>query len=150
MMISDSHRTSQIFDNIRALFRRTSCVKHEAVNVNSLTLEALRTLYSELKGHDITTRLELTSELPTVMAHKGQLQEVIINLIHNAIEAMEAVKDDRRILRVKTERYRGDAIVISVEDSGPGIDPEKIDSMFDAFVTTKSTGTGTCHLPDDY
>jgi signal transduction histidine kinase len=82
------------------------------------------------------------SNVPLVMGHRGQLQEVILNLVRNAIEAMDAIKDGGRVLRVRTERHGDDAIVVSVEDSGPGIDPQKIGGIFDAFVTTKSHGIG--------
>jgi signal transduction histidine kinase len=76
------------------------------------------------------------------MGYRGQLQEVILNLVRNAIEAMDAIKDGGRVLRVRTERHGDDAIAVSVEDSGPGIDPQKIGGIFDAFVTTKSHGIG--------
>jgi len=89
-----------------------------------------------------TTRIGLTPELPPILGHRGQLQEVIINLVHNATEAMGSVNDDRRVLRVST-KYNGDnVIIIAVEDSEPGIDPRKLDNIFDAFVTTKPHGMG--------
>jgi signal transduction histidine kinase len=76
------------------------------------------------------------------MGHRGQLHQVFINLIQNAIEAMDAIKDDDRILRVRTERNGDNTIIASVEDSGPGIDPSRLGNIFDAFVTTKSHGMG--------
>ena len=82
------------------------------------------------------------SELPLVMGHRGQLQEVLLNLVRNAIEAMDAVKDGSRVLQVRTERHGRDEIVVAVEDSGPGIDPKKLDGIFDAFVSTKPQGMG--------
>jgi C4-dicarboxylate-specific signal transduction histidine kinase len=75
------------------------------------------------------------------MGHRGQLQEVIVNLAHNAIEAMDAVKDDPRVLQVRTEQH-DNKVVLAVEDSGPGIDPKTLHSIFDAFVTTKPNGMG--------
>jgi signal transduction histidine kinase len=69
-----------------------------------------------LEYRRITTHAELTSGLPVVVGHRGQLQEVLINLIHNAIEAMDTIKDDRRVLRVRADRYDGDAILMAVED----------------------------------
>jgi len=80
--------------------------------------------------------------LPFVMGHRGQLQEVFINLVHNAIEAMDAVDGDDRILRVRAERHGGNAIIVAVEDSGPGIDPQQLKTIFDAFITTKPNGLG--------
>ena len=76
------------------------------------------------------------------MGHRGQLQEVFINLIHNAIEAMDDITDDRRILRVRAAPSRGNTIVVAVEDSGPGVDPKQSQAIFDAFVTTKPQGMG--------
>jgi signal transduction histidine kinase len=138
---SDSNRTSQIFDDIRALFTRTDRGR-EPVDVNVTALEVLRLLRGELKNHGVTASVELASDLPAVMGHEGQLQEVIINLFQNAIEAMAAIKDGRRTLQVRTDRHGDHAIVVEVEDSGPGIDPEKLNSIFEAFITTKPHGIG--------
>ena len=90
----------------------------------------------------VITRTELAPELPLVRGHSGQLQEVMLNLVRNAIDAMDSITDRARVLRVRTECDGRGAIVVSVEDSGPGIDPEKSDSIFDAFVTTKKNGMG--------
>ena len=80
--------------------------------------------------------------LPLVTGHKGQLQEVLVNLIHNAIEAMDAIKDGTRTLQVKSGRHGRDSIFLAVEDSGPGIDPKDADGIFDAFVSMKPRGMG--------
>jgi signal transduction histidine kinase len=140
-MVKDSHRASQVFDNIRTLFGKAD-QGHEPIDVNELALGVLQALREELKDHRITTQAELTSQLPFVMGHRGQLQEVFINLVHNAIEAMDAVAGDDRILRVRAERHGGNAIIVAVEDSGPGIDPQQLKTIFDAFITTKPNGLG--------
>jgi two-component system, NtrC family, sensor kinase len=141
-IISNSHRASQVFDNIRALFGKVD-KGHELIDMNEIVLEVLHTLRGELKDRVITVRTELTSQLPLVMGHRGQLHEVLLNLVRNAIEAMDAIKDGRRVLQARTERHDGrDEIVVAIEDSGPGIDPEKLDGMFDAFVSTKPQGMG--------
>jgi signal transduction histidine kinase len=137
----DSLRAAEIFSNIRALFGKGD-ERPEAINLNDMTRDVLQTLDRELNNHRITTHAELASKLPIVMGHKGQLQEVFVNLIQNAIEAMDAIKDDDRILRVRTEHNRDNTIVASVEDSGPGIEPSRLGNIFDAFVTTKSHGMG--------
>src|SRR5262249_35712903 len=85
---------------------------------------------------------ELKAELPHVFGHRGQLQEVFVNLIRNAIEAMESCKDDQRLLQVRATRDGDGTIVVDVEDSGPGIDPERLAHIFDAFITTKPHGMG--------
>ncbi len=140
-MIDDSRRASQIFDSIRALFKSTDQEEH-AIDINEIALEVLRILQRELEEHDITTRIDLRAGLPRVPGHKGQLQEVILNLGRNAIEAMHDVPAGNRILRLSTDHHIHSAIILAVEDSGPGIDPERLDSIFNAFVTTKSQGMG--------
>jgi signal transduction histidine kinase len=139
-MVADSHHAGQILDNIRTLFG-TAELKKEQVDVNSLTLEVLRTLKPEFASRGIETSVELVAKLPPVMAHRGQLQEVVINLVRNAMEAMETV-DGQHTLRVKTELNGNDTIVVAVEDTGPGLDSEKAEAIFDAFVTTKPDGMG--------
>jgi signal transduction histidine kinase len=140
-IVAASHRASQIFDNLRALFGSTN-QGQQPVDVNEMIIGALRALRGELDLHGVTTRTELTSELPLVMGHSGQLQEVILNLLRNGIEAMDTIKGGNRMLRVKTEHDGRDAITVAVEDTGPGIDPKKLDGIFDAFVTTKPQGMG--------
>src|ERR1700757_3567486 len=90
----------------------------------------------------VITRTELAPGLPLVPGHSGQLQEVMLNLVRNAIDAMDSITDRARVLRVRTEHNGREAIVVSVEDSGPGIDRGKVDSIFDPFVTTKPQGMG--------
>jgi signal transduction histidine kinase len=140
-MITASYRISERLDDIANLFGTTERAP-SPVGVNDLVLEALRILDKDLKGHEVATRVELTSELPTVMGHRGQLQEAIVNLIQNAIEAMETVGDERRELRVHTERHVSDAIKVTIADTGPGIDSGKSDEIFEPFFTTKSHGMG--------
>ena len=136
-----SRRADEVFDNIRALFGSAD-QRQELVDVNEMVLGALGALHGELDDAAVTARTELAPDLPLVIGHKGQLQEVIHNLARNAIEAMNAVKGGNRVLRVKTGRHGGDAIAVAVEDSGPGIDQQKLDGIFDAFVTTKPKGMG--------
>ena len=140
-MIAGSLRIGQILEDIRNLFGTTERAPG-AVNMNELALGALRALDGELKNHKVATRTRLKPELLPIMGHTGQLQQVIINLIQNAIDAMGTVESDRRILQVRTDHNGGDAISITVEDTGPGIDPKKADEVFDAFITAKPHGMG--------
>ena len=141
MIVGDTYRASQVFDSIRALVGSTDRAL-ESVDVNDVVLAVLHDLRRELNDHGVITRVALTPELPLVMGHRGQLQEVMLNLVQNAIDAMDAVGRGNRILHVKTEYSGRDAIAVAVEDSGSGIEPEKLDGIFDAFVTTKSNGMG--------
>jgi signal transduction histidine kinase len=140
-IIGDSHRASEVFDGIRTLFRKVDHGR-QPVDLNEITFDVLQSLRGELKEHGVITRTELTSELPLIDGHKGQLQQVLFNLVRNAVEAMDATVDRSRMLGIKTELQGGDAIVVAVNDSGPGIDPKRLDSIFESFVTTKPHGMG--------
>jgi signal transduction histidine kinase len=139
-MISQSHRTSEVFDSMRSLFGRAN-QKREAADVNEIVRDVLESAASEFIDNSIATSLEL-AELPRVDGHRNQLQQVIYNLVQNALDAMKTVAGRKRVLRVKTERRGGTAVAVVIEDSGPGISPSRLDSIFSAFVTTKSHGMG--------
>ena len=140
-IVANSHRASQLLNNTRALFARTD-KGNDSIDINKIALQVLRLFREQLKAHGVMTHVEFASDLPLVVGHKGQLQEVVINLCQNAIEAMRAIKDGPRMLRLRTKRRGDDAIVVEIEDSGPGIDPADLNSIFDAFFTTKSHGMG--------
>jgi signal transduction histidine kinase len=132
-------RAKAILNNLRTLFG-TAELTRERVDLNSLSLEVLKLLRPGSRSQlDIKT--ELASELPLVLGHKGQLQEVVTNLIHNAVEAMDSVVGPRALI-VRTEREADNKIAIAVEDRGPGLNPQDAESIFDAFVTTKPNGMG--------
>jgi len=140
-MVSDGHRAGEVFDSVRDLFSKAHKGK-EQIDIGQLTRDVLQTLHEQLNDRGITTHVSLTSQLPLVMGHRGQLQEVFINLVNNAIEAMDGIQDDRRILRLSAEHHGDRAIVVTVEDSGTGIDPKQTERIFDAFFTTKPQGMG--------
>jgi PAS domain S-box-containing protein len=140
-IINDCRRASEVFDSILTLFRRED-QERQAIDVNEIALEVLQSSRGELAEHRVTTRTELASELPLISGHKRQLQQVISNLVQNAIEAMDNTTDRDRLLRVRTGLHNRDAIIVAVEDSGPGVDPKQLGSIFDAFFTTKSHGIG--------
>jgi signal transduction histidine kinase len=139
--VRDCHRASQVLESFRSLFKSAE-LDTQPVNLNEIALGVLDVLRGELNDHGVVARTVLAPELPVVPGHSGQLQEVMLNLARNSIEAMDSVTDRPRVLWVRTERDGRDAIVVSVEDSGPGIDSEKLGSIFDAFVTTKPNGMG--------
>ncbi|HVZ54073.1 MAG TPA: MASE4 domain-containing protein [Pseudolabrys sp.] len=140
-IVADGQRISQTFDNIRDLFK-TSEQGRVPLDLNDLAMGALTILRDDLSSHRVGARTALMGDPPPVMGHRGQLQEVLLNLIRNAIEAMDSITIGARTLCLKTEWHGNDAVAVVVEDSGPGIAPEKLDSIFDAFMTTKSKGMG--------
>jgi C4-dicarboxylate-specific signal transduction histidine kinase len=114
----------------------------QLVDISEIIREVLESLSNELRDHYIEPRSELISETPHVYGNKSQLQEVVSNLIVNAIEAMETTSSRDRMFRVRTELCDDKAIAVVVEDSGPGIDKDKLGSIFTPFVTTKGYGKG--------
>jgi signal transduction histidine kinase len=106
-----------------------------------LILDTISVVRKELTDHDITVVTKLEQPLPIVAGHKGQLREVLLNLLQNSIEAM-ATTLDVRVIDIATTRHDPNSIAISIHDTGPGIEPEKLTSIFDPFVTTKPQGTG--------
>ena len=139
-MIADGHRASEVIDGIRALFRRGHQGRQQ-IDVNEIIREVAASLQGELKDRGVEYRAEL-ADLPFIDGHPGQLREVVLNLVQNAIEAMDATKDRSRILRVRTEQPGREAIAVTVEDSGTGVDPKHLDDIFGAFMTTKPHGMG--------
>jgi PAS domain S-box-containing protein len=140
-IITDCRRASEVFDGTLILFRRDEQKRHP-IDVNEIAREVLESSRGYLIDHAVTTQTELASELPLVSGHKSQLQQVVSNLVQNAIEAMDGATDRNRTLRLKTELHSGNAILVAIEDTGPGFDPEQMGSIFDAFFTTKSHGIG--------
>ena len=134
-------RANEVFEGFLDLFREGKH-EHRPVQMNALVLEAVQLLHKELDDHNVTTLTKLASELPVIQGNTGQLREVILNLIQNAIDAMAATTNRPKVLSVVTARCGSGSIAISLEDTGPGIDPQKLASVFEPFVTTKVNGTG--------
>jgi signal transduction histidine kinase len=112
------------------------------LDTNELIKESIALLHTELEAAKITIQLELAERLSLISAHKGQLEQVLLNLITNAADAMRSINDRTRLLRVKSEAVGSGGVAISVQDNGPGIDPKNIDRIFDPFFSTKSDGMG--------
>jgi signal transduction histidine kinase len=134
-------RVNEVIESVGALFRRAD-PERQSIDVNDLVIDSLQVLGKELADCSITVDTQLTSELPSIMGHKGQLQEVILNLVQNSIDAMRTMTAQPRMLHVRTAPHGRDALAISVEDTGPGIEEKTLSSVFDAFVTTKTKGMG--------
>jgi signal transduction histidine kinase len=139
-VVNAGHRTSSVIDGFRSLFDKAD-EEQELVDVNELIGDVLESFNTQLKDYRVSTRVDLTPTLPYVAGNKGQLQEVVANLITNSMEAMETTTVQGRLLLIRTE-IRGDKIAVAVEDSGPGIDEDQLGEIFTAFVTTKRHGMG--------
>jgi signal transduction histidine kinase len=140
-IVNAGHRTSEIIEGFRALLG-TDHQGRQLVDVNAIIRELLESLSSQLKDGQVELRLELMSELPHVYGNRGQLQEVVSNLVLNAIEAMDTTSDRSRVLRVRTELRDRKAVRVVVEDSGPGINSNKLSDIFTGLVSTKPHGMG--------
>jgi signal transduction histidine kinase len=139
--VDASHSVNEIFEGIRALFG-TGDLRPQPVDLNQIIIDVLQFLQGELRGRSIEIKTELAPGLPLVSGHAGQLREVVMNLVQNAIEAMNSTTDRSRLLRIATEIRNRNEIAVTVEDSGAGIDPERLSDIFGAFVTSKAHGTG--------
>ena len=139
-IVNDGHRAAQIIAGIRAMFRKESTEK-SAVAVNELICDVVATSVGELKSRHVSLALQLFDDPPPVPADRVQLQQVLANLITNAIDSMTSVPGRPHILTVRSERL-DEWVLISVQDSGTGIAPEQAERMFEAFYTTKPDGIG--------
>jgi PAS domain S-box-containing protein len=140
-VVSEGLRASEVIGAIRLMFKKDDQADAPQ-DVNALVREVLILIRGEVENQSVSVHTELSDELPQITANRVQLQQVILNLIRNAIDAMIAVVNRKRILRVKTGIHEFKYLLITVEDSGMGIDPKNIDRIFDAFFTTKSHGMG--------
>ena len=126
---------------LRALFSKKDTTT-EPVDLNDATREVITLLRSELQRSRVILQVELSDDLPSVIGDRVQLQQVILNLLRNASDAMSGVDDRPRELVIRTARDEDDRVRLAVRDSGVGFDPQAADRLFDAFYTTKNDGMG--------
>jgi signal transduction histidine kinase len=137
---ADGHRAGAVVDSIRANFRNDEQTR-TSLDLNELIQEALALERGNLQKHRILVQAEPNKQLPEVRGNRVQLQQVLLNLITNAIDAM-AAKDEPRVLSVKSEAHEGDGVMISVADTGTGIGSQDAERIFNPLFTTKSDGMG--------
>jgi PAS domain S-box-containing protein len=140
-IVRAGQRATEIVDSIRAASKKEQRIR-VPLNLNELIQEVLALVEAQLQSHDINVRTMLDDTLPKILSDRVQLQQVMLNLINNAIEAMKDVADGSRILYLKTELEDSKHERITVQDSGPGIKTENLERIFDRFFTTKSEGMG--------
>ena len=134
----DGKRAAEIIANLRSLYRKDVSPQREMVSVNDLVGEMLLLLRSEADRHSVVMRTELTTDRPFVKADRVQLQQVLMNLMLNGMEAMSERGGELKICT----RGKDEEVTVSVSDTGVGIPANKMGEIFNAFVTTKAGGTG--------
>ncbi len=140
-IVNDGHRAGEVIRRVRALVNKVNTQK-APLEVNDVVNEVVALVQRELLSHRVSLRMELAPALPAVLADRVQLQQVIINLVMNGIEAMQPLTDRPRELVIRSHQDEANQVVIAVADRGVGISAENADQLFNAFFTTKSSGIG--------
>jgi signal transduction histidine kinase len=139
--INDANRASDVIKRLRALFGKKE-FRLENLDLNELTAEVIALSLSDLQRNRVILRSELAEDLPPIIGDRVQLQQVTLNLLRNASDAMVGVDDRPRQLLVRTQREENDRVRLSVQDAGCGVNPEDFERLFEAFYTTKNGGMG--------
>jgi PAS domain S-box-containing protein len=139
--IRDGNRAADVIGRLRALFSKREFTL-ESVNLNETTQEVIALSLSDLQRHQVVLQTQFADDLPVISGDRVQLQQVILNLLRNAADAMTDVHDRPRHLLIRTQRDEGDRVRLTVRDAGVGFDTHNADKLFDAFYTTKNDGMG--------
>jgi signal transduction histidine kinase len=140
-VVSDAQRAADLIVGIRAMFKRDGQEK-APVSLNDVIQNVLGLVRGELQTEGIAVQTGLSTSLPLVRGDSGQLRQVMLNLVRNAADAMRSVSDRPRVLTVKSAIHDTYSVLVSVEDTGTGLDPKEIGRIFDSFFTTKEQGMG--------
>jgi PAS domain S-box-containing protein len=140
-IVKDGMRAGDVIYRIRALIKKAP-PRMARVDVNEAVLDVITLTRSELLRHGVSLQTELATGLPLIKGDRVQLQQVILNLTLNAVEAMSGVDEGAREMRIGTAREASNGVLVSVRDLGPGLDPRNVDRLFEAFYTTKLDGLG--------
>jgi PAS domain S-box-containing protein len=140
-VIDDGNRASEVIRRVRALANKTDLEK-VPLDVNDVVREVIALVQPRITSHQVSLRIELAPALPMILGDRVQLQQVMINLMMNGIEAMQSVMDRPRELVIRSSRDETQQVLVSVTDFGVGIAAENADRLFNAFFTTKSSGMG--------
>jgi PAS domain S-box-containing protein len=141
LAVNDGNRATDVISRIRALIKKTPPRK-DAFEINAAILEVIGLTHGEVVKNNVSVQTQLTEALPPIQGDRVQLQQVILNLILNAVEAMSSVSEGSRELLIATGKDASGGVLLAVRDSGPGLSPENFDRLFDAFYTTKPGGMG--------
>src|SRR5207302_311141 len=138
-IILAAKRGSEVIGRIRALVKKTKAQK-TSLDISEVAEEVAALVHGEARKHGVSLRTELAPALPPIEGDRVQLQQVILNLLMNGIEASEGVKDRPRELMIRSQLYSSDSVLVAVQDAGVGFDPDQMPRLFDAFFTTKPGG----------
>jgi signal transduction histidine kinase len=139
---AQNDRANDIIVSVRDLFKEKSGSRRMMLRIDDVARQALNLVQQDLKAHEVSVSTEFQADLPEVRADLTQLQQVILNLIKNSIDAMEPMPAHAKHLRLATSLDEQSSVVLYVQDTGPGIAAEHSDRVFDAFFTTKPSGMG--------
>jgi PAS domain S-box-containing protein len=140
-ILRDGNRASDVITRIRALVRKADEEK-ERLDMNHAIQEVAALAQGEVRRSRVALRMELAADVPPVLGDRVQLQQVILNLVMNGVEAMASVSDRPRELLISARQHESDKVLVAVQDSGIGIDQQNLEKIFNAFYTTKSQGMG--------
>jgi C4-dicarboxylate-specific signal transduction histidine kinase len=140
-IIRDANRASEVIGRIHSLVTKTPARK-DLLDINEAILEVTALTHSEAIKHGVTVRTQLAHRLPRINGDKVQLQQVMLNLILNAIQAMSELAGGIRELHISTEIVESERVCVAVRDSGPGVSPQDLGRLFEPFYTTKPNGMG--------
>jgi C4-dicarboxylate-specific signal transduction histidine kinase len=140
-IIENARRADDVIGQIRAMIKKAPPRK-DRFDLNEAVLDIIALTRSEVLRHGVSLHTGLATGLPALDGDRIQLQQVILNLVVNAVEAMSGIDDEMRELRISSERDASGGVLVTVRDSGPGLDPKSVDRIFDAFHTTKPGGMG--------
>jgi C4-dicarboxylate-specific signal transduction histidine kinase len=140
-IVNEGNRASEVIRRVRALAKKSD-IEKAPLDINDVVREVITLVQRELSSQRVSLRMELAPALPTILADRVQLQQVMINLVMNGVEAMQPVTDRPRELLVRSGQDEAGLALISVADCGVGIAAENVDRLFNPFFTTKSSGMG--------
>jgi signal transduction histidine kinase len=140
-IVDAGNRASQTIENLRSMFRKETSAQRP-VDVNALIGNVLALTAVEIRKHDISLETALSTSPPQALGDPAQLEQVFLNLINNAIEALSSSASNTRVLRVETTTGETGGALVTIADSGPGVEAADMDKMFEAFFTTKPDGMG--------
>jgi len=140
-VIDDGNRAGEVIRRVRALANKSD-IEKVPLDVNDVVREVIALVQRELTSHQVSLQMELAPALPMTLGDRVQLQQVMINLVMNGIEAMQSTTDRPRELVIRSRQDETRQVIVSVTDCGVGISPEDADRLFNVFFTTKSSGMG--------